>query len=158
MLALDQWSKFFVRLQLAPHEQWSPWEWLEPYVRIINSTNTGAAFGIFRAGALVFTIVAILVSIAIIYYYPRVPRNQIALRVALSLQLGGALGNLTDRLLQDGRVTDFFSVIRFPVFNVADAAIFLGVVLLLISSFMEGRRARNEPEPEPAGEIEPTTS
>jgi len=157
VVALDQWSKYFVRLNLAPHEQWAPWEWLSPYARIINSSNTGAAFGIFKDGAIFFTVVAILVSIAIIIYYPRVPRSQKALRVALALQLGGALGNLADRLLQDGQVTDYISVAKFPVFNVADAAIFLGVVILLVSSFLEGRRSRKEAEPEAPGSIEPST-
>ena len=148
VVALDQWSKYFVRLNLAPHERWAPWEWLAPYARIINSSNTGAAFGLFKDGALFFTVVAILVSIAIIIYYPRVPRSQIALRVALALQLGGALGNLADRLLQDGQVTDYISVAKFPVFNIADAAIFLGVVILLISSFFEGRKNRKQTERE----------
>ena len=156
VVALDQWTKYFVRLNLAPREQWVPWEWLAPYARIINSSNTGAAFGIFKDGALFFTIVAILVSIAIIVYYPRVPRSQKALRAALALQLGGALGNLADRLIQGGQVTDYISVGRFPVFNVADAAIFFGVVILLVSSFLEGRRSRKEAEADP-GNIEPTT-
>lgn len=153
VVALDQWTKFFVRLNLAPREQWVPWDWLAPYARIINSSNTGAAFGIFKDGALFFTIVAILVSIAIIIYFPRVPRSQIALRVALALQLGGALGNLFDRLIQSGQVTDYISVGRFPVFNIADAAIFTGVVILLISSFIEGRRSRTA-EAEAGTEIE----
>lgn len=149
VVALDQWSKYFVRLRLAERGQWVPWDWLAPYARIVNSNNTGAAFGIFKDGALFFTIVAILVSIAIIYYWPKVSRNQIALRVALALQLGGALGNLIDRLLQSGRVTDFISVGKFPVFNVADAAIFIGVVILLASSLFEGRKQRDSQDPEP---------
>ncbi len=157
VVALDQWSKYFVRLNLAPRERWVPWEWLAPYARIINSSNTGAAFGFFKDGALLFTVVAILVSIAIIIYYPRVPGSQKALRVALALQLGGALGNLADRLLQAGQVTDYISVGRFPVFNIADAAIFLGVVILLVSSFIEGRRSRKETEPETPGHIEHST-
>lgn len=157
-MALDQWSKYFVRLRLPEREQWVPWEWLAPYARIVNSNNTGAAFGIFKDGALFFTIVAVLVSIAIVYYWHKVPSDQIALRIALALQLGGALGNLIDRLLQSGRVTDFISVGRFPVFNIADAAIFIGVVILLASSFLEGRGSRDsqELEPEPQGGIERT--
>ena len=157
IVALDQWSKYFVRLNLALREHWVPWEWLEPYARIINSSNTGAAFGIFKDGALFFTVVAILVSIAIIFYYPRVPRSQTALRVALALQLGGALGNLADRLLQSGQVTDYISVGKFPVFNVADAAIFFGVVLLLVSSFIEGRGSRKAAEAESSSGIEHST-
>ncbi len=157
VVALDQWSKYFVRLNLAPREQWVPWEWLAPYARIINSSNTGAAFGFFKDGALFFTVVAVLVSIAIIIYYPRVPSSQTSLRVALALQLGGAIGNLADRLLQDGQVTDYISVARFPVFNIADAAIFLGVVILLTSSFIEGRRSRKEVEADTPDGVEHST-
>ncbi len=140
VVALDQWSKYFVRLNLAPHERWAPWEWLAPYARIINSSNTGAAFGFFKDGALFFTVVAILVSIAIIIYYPRVPRSQVALRVALALQLGGALGNLADRVFRgdefmDGAVVDFIDFSFFATFNVADSAVTIGVAVLLISTF-----------------------
>lgn len=157
VVGLDQWTKYFVRLNLAPGERWVPWEWLAPYARIINSSNTGAAFGIFKEGAIFFTVLAILVSLAIIFYYPRVPRSQTALRLALALQLGGALGNLADRLIQGGQVTDYLSVWKFPVFNVADASIFFGVVILLISSVLEERRNRNEAEPESPGSIEHST-
>jgi signal peptidase II len=156
VIALDQWSKYLVRMRLGPSEQWSPWEWLEPYVRIINSTNTGAAFGIFQDGALFFTILAVVVSIAIIFYFPQVPTKERALRVALSLQLGGAVGNLLDRLLQDGKVTDFVSVGQFPVFNVADASISLGVAVLLLSTFFS---KPEEMEPEEAQTpVEPSAS
>jgi signal peptidase II len=154
VVALDQWGKYLVRMRLGPGEQWSPWDWLEPYARVINSTNTGAAFGIFQDGAIFFTVLAVAVSAAIIYYFPRVPRAERALRLALSLQLGGALGNLFDRLLQDGKVTDFVSIGRFPVFNVADASISLGVAVLLISTFFSTpKEAETEEAPAP---IEPS--
>ena len=142
VVALDQWTKYFVRLNLAPGERWVPWEWLAPYARIINSSNTGAAFGIFKDGALFFTVLAVLVSLAIIFYYPRVPRSQTALRIALALQLGGALGNLADRLIQGGQVTDYLSVGRYPAVNIAAAFIILGVVIFLMSSFFQGRMKR----------------
>jgi signal peptidase II len=74
------------------------------------------------SAGLIFSIVALAVSAAIIYYFPRVPENQAAVRVALALQLGGAVGNLIDRVLL-GTVTDFISLGAFPVFNVADASI-----------------------------------
>ncbi|MEK7683113.1 MAG: signal peptidase II [Chloroflexota bacterium] len=141
VVALDHWSKYLVRMRLAPGETWSPWEWLAAHARIVQSDNTGAAFGIFQDGALFFTLVAVLVSLAIIYYYPRVPRAQRALRLALALQLGGAIGNLMDRLLQQGRVTDIISIGKFPVFNVADAGISIGVAILLGSMLV----TRSEP-------------
>ncbi len=145
VVALDQWSKYLLRLRLVSGETWSPWDWLAPYARLVHSDNTGAAFGIFKDGALVFTVVAILVSAAIIYYFPRVPAGQRALRIALALQLGGALGNLIDRLLQAGRVTDLISLGSFPVFNLADASISIGVAILLGSMLVE-RREPAKPE------------
>jgi signal peptidase II len=154
VVALDQWSKVLLRLRLAPGETWSPWEWLAPYARLVHSDNTGAAFGIFQDGALFFTVVAILVSAAIVYYFPRVPAEQRALRLALALQLGGAVGNLIDRLLQAGRVTDLISLGSFPVFNLADASISIGVAILLGSMLLQKRRP-TAPE-ESLAEIEQT--
>lgn len=141
VIALDQWTKYLVRFNLERGETWSPFEWLSPYARIIHWTNTGAAFGLFKSGGLFFTVIAILVSIAILYYYPRVPSSQVALRLALSLQLGGAVGNLIDRLIH-GIVTDFISVGSFPVFNVADSCISIGVAILIAAMWVEERRSR----------------
>jgi len=156
VVAVDQWSKYLLRLRLASGETWSPWEWLAPYARLVHSDNTGAAFGIFQDGALFFTIVAILVSAAIIYYFPRVPSDQRALRIALALQLGGAVGNLIDRLLQAGRVTDLISLGSFPVFNLADASISIGVAILL-GSVLVHKREPTEPE-DSLAEVEQTPS
>jgi len=151
VVAADQWSKYIVRLRLAPGEQWAPWEWLQPHARLIHSSNTGAAFGIFPDGGLIFTVIAILVSGAILYYFPRVPSGQWHVRLALALQLGGAIGNLIDRLLQSGRVTDFISLGSFPVFNLADASISAGVSVLVVTMVLEERRGKRggaELEPE----------
>jgi signal peptidase II len=145
VVALDQWTKYLVRVSLAVGEQWNPIDSLAPYVRIINWNNTGAAFGMLPSAGIFFTVVAILVSIAIIYYFPRVPREEHLLRLALALQLGGALGNLIDRLLQ-GPVTDFISVARFPVFNVADASISLGVLLMIIAMIQDSRKRQAQTE------------
>jgi signal peptidase II len=144
VIASDQLVKYIVRTRLEWGETWSPFEWLSPYARIIHWTNKGAAFGLFQSGGLIFTIIAILVSIAIIYYYPRIPSSNVALRLALALQLGGALGNLTDRLTH-GIVTDFISVGSFPVFNIADASISVGSAVLIATMWIEERRLRGAP-------------
>ena len=91
--------------------------------------------------AVSITVVAIIVSVAILFYYPRVPASQVPLRLALALQLGGAVGNLLDRLVQ-GTVTDFISLGAFPVFNVADASISIGVAVLMAAMWIEERRRR----------------
>lgn len=151
VVALDQWTKYLVRTRLAFAESWSPWDWLAPFARIVHWNNTGAAFGMFQSGGLIFTVVAFIVSIAILYYYPRVPASQVPLRLALSLQLGGAVGNLIDRLSQ-GTVTDFISIGTFPVFNVADASISAGVAVLIAAMWIEERRGSKagEEKEEPA--------
>lgn len=143
VVALDQWTKSLVRARLPFQASWVPpsLEWLSPYARIVHWNNSGAAFGSFQNGNAVFTVLAILVIVAIFYYYPRVDPRDWALRLAMGLQLGGAAGNLVDRL-QMGRVTDFLSIGTFPVFNVADAAISIGVAILLLGVWMREREAK----------------
>jgi signal peptidase II len=131
VIVLDQWTKDLVRTRLDYGAMWSPWEWLAPYARVIHWDNSGAAFGMLQGYGGIFTILAILVSLAIIYYYPRLDPNDWPMRLILGMQLGGALGNLVDRLVRDGRVTDFISLGTFPVFNVADSCITVGTILLI---------------------------
>lgn len=140
IVLLDQISKEIVRNNLDFQEIWSPWHWLIPYARIVNWRNTGAAFGLFQNGNLIFIILAIIVSILIIYFFPRIPKEDWLMRLALSMQLGGAVGNLIDRLTQ-GYVTDYVSVGNFPVFNVADASISIGAALLVLSVWINDRKS-----------------
>jgi signal peptidase II len=140
IIALDQWTKCLVRSNLNLSESWSPWEWLAPYARIVNWKNTGAAFGMFQDFNTVFTVLAVVVSLAILYYFTRVTKEDWPLRIALSMQMGGAIGNLIDRLTQ-GYVTDFVSIGRFAVFNVADSSISVGVVVLVIGIWWRERQA-----------------
>ena len=154
VVALDQWSKAFVRESLPMGAIWSPWEWLTPYARIVHWQNTGVAFGLFQGQSLFFAILAIIVSGVIIYYYPRVAAHDWTLRLALGLQLAGAMGNLIDRITV-GHVTDFISVGTFPVFNVADSSITVGVIILMISVWLQERRDKRiliKPELEPLQE------
>ena len=139
VIILDQWTKSLVRANLDFSEIWAPWPWLIPYVRIVHWQNTGAAFGIFQNMGAVFKVLAVIVSGAILYYFPFVPKEEWLIRLAMGLQLGGALGNLIDRL-QYGPVTDFISVGGFAVFNVADASISVGTVLLVLGMWLRERR------------------
>jgi signal peptidase II len=131
VLFLDQVTKTIVRTQLVLGEVWVPWDWLEPFARIVHWKNTGAAFGILQSFSGVFTILAIVVAIAILYYYPQIPRDEWPLRLAMGLQFAGAVGNLTDRV-RIGWVTDFISLGNLPVFNLADLSIFLGTIVLVV--------------------------
>jgi signal peptidase II len=138
IVLVDQYTKHLVRNSLAVNESWSPWPWLAPYARFLHIQNTGAAFGLFKEAGLFFTIVAVIVSLVIIVYAQRLPPGNWWMRVALGMQLGGAVGNLVDRIAF-GPVTDFISVGNFAIFNVADASISLGVALLALLMLLEAR-------------------
>lgn len=142
-IALDQWTKWWVRTNIEFAGQWLPeWlAWLSPYARFVHWYNSGAAFGMFQNGNLVFTILAFIVIGALIYYFPQAEQEDWTLKLAMGLQLGGATGNLIDRLLM-GKVTDFISILRLPVFNIADASITVGVLVLLLGVWINERREK----------------
>jgi signal peptidase II len=144
VVALDQWTKWLVRTNIPFATQWLPksLEWLMPYARLVYWHNTGAAFGMFQNGSLVFTVLAFIVIGAILYYYPQIEAEGWLFRLALSLQLAGAVGNLIDRLTHDGKVTDFISVGTFPVFNVADSAITVGTAILILAVWLNDRKEK----------------
>jgi len=104
------------------------------FVGITNVRNSGAAFGLVPAGAGVFLVASVLVSIALVVYVARTPTGLWA-GMVLGLILGGTIGNGFDRLVY-GFVTDFVNVHFWPVFNVADSAISIGVVLLIANSVL----------------------
>jgi signal peptidase II len=148
IIFFDQWTKAWVRDNIPFGEMLAPIPGLEEFVRIVHWRNTGAAFGMFQELSIVFTVLAILVSIAILYYYPQIPRGDWPLRLALGLQLGGAVGNLIDRLFI-GHVTDFISLFNFAVFNIADASISTGVAVLVIGVWIKDRQQPESlPNPE----------
>jgi signal peptidase II len=145
IVGIDQWTKALVREKIPLGADWLPDRlgWLLPYARIRHWYNTGAAFGIFQNGNLVFTILAIIVIILIIYYFPRTQRSDWWLRVAMSMQFAGAAGNLIDRLVFM-HVTDFISVGSFAIFNIADASISIGTAVLLIGVWLTEREEKKK--------------
>jgi signal peptidase II len=96
--------------------------------------NSGAAFGLVPAGAGFFMIASVVVSIALVVYVARTPIS-LSGGVVLGLILGGTIGNGFDRIVY-GFVTDFINVHFWPVFNVADSAISIGVVLLIAGNLL----------------------
>jgi len=143
IIALDQYTKFLVRTNLSIGEMWSPWPWLAPYARFVYWWNTGVAFGMFQRWGDVFKVLSFVVSLAIIFYFPRIPSQDTVLRFAMGMQLGGAVGNLIDRLTV-GHVVDFISVGTFAVFNIADASITVGVGVLILGVWLQERRQKKE--------------
>ena len=136
VLALDQVTKHVVRATLEQGESF-PEGWP---VRFVHVTNTGAAFGILQEqNAFLATTTAIGVAAILLYYwYP--PFEHAIMTVAVGMILGGAVGNLSDRV-RLGEVTDFIDFPRYPSFNVADSSIVVGVAALVILLLLGWPRA-----------------
>jgi signal peptidase II len=138
IVALDQWSKKLVvtRMELGQSIPLIP-----DVFHLTSHRNMGAAFGILQNQRWLFVIITIAVVIGILVSLVRIGKRQPRVSLALSLVLGGAIGNFIDRV-STGQVVDFldFTLINFPIFNVADMAITVGVALLLLDVLLEGRR------------------
>lgn len=133
--ALDLISKMIVVAKLEHHE---PIEIIGDWLRFEAIRNAGAAFGIGEAFTVIFTVIAAAVIVVI----ARLARKLYSLpwAIALGLLLGGALGNLTDRIFRapgvfEGAVVDFIAPKHFAVFNLADSAIVCGGILIVLLSF-----------------------
>ena len=144
VIAVDQIIKFIVSSALPLGGAWSPLAGPNPLFQIIHTANTGVAFGLFRNLGPVFIIVPLIVSGVILIYARRLQDNQRFMTLALGFMLGGALGNVIDRV-RVGYVIDFFDVgigsLR-NASNIADWCIVLGVVLLAIAMWREERQAK----------------
>jgi len=139
-LLADQISKRLIEANIAPYQNQPIFDFLVPYLTFTRTQNTGSAFSLLPEGGIVFFIVFIFVAGLILYYAPRLPVDDRLSRVALGLQLGGAFGNIVDRIRQ-GYVTDFIHLripqigFDWPVSNIADICIVGGVVILFLLSF-----------------------
>ena len=139
VVALDQACKYLVRENLALGEVFHPELWLSQYVRLVHLHNSGAAIGLLPGFGDIFMLLSALISLAVLYYYARIPHQQWLLRLSMALVLGGAVGNLIDRLHQ-GYVTDFISLLNIPVFNLADLSVLIGFMLLFIDLWRKEQR------------------
>ena len=126
VFVLDRITKSIVSSQISYGSEVSV---LGNLVGITNVRNSGAAFGFAPAGAMFFLVASIVVSIGLVFYVVRTP-GSIWADAVLGLILGGTVGNGFDRLMY-GTVTDFINFHFWPVFNVADSAVSIGVVLLI---------------------------
>jgi signal peptidase II len=146
VLVLDQVTKALVGAFMDRGDAW-PEGWP---VRLHYVTNTGAAFGILRDQTGFLIVTAIIGLVAIYLYYRNPPFDHLAAPIAIGMMLGGAAGNLVDRL-RLGRVTDFIDFPSWPAFNVADSSITIGIAVLLIGSLLFAGRSPPEPRSEDAG-------
>ena len=142
VLALDQLTKAWVLNSLAEGGWWSPLPGVWRVFRITHITNSGAAFGIFPNQSNFFVFIAVVVALVIVLYYRYLPTGSWLIRLSLGLQLGGAIGNLLDRL-RYGHVVDFVDIGFWPIFNVADLAIVIGVGILAYYLWREDATARD---------------
>jgi signal peptidase II len=154
IIVLDQITKLWVASAMELHESIQVFPWLNlTYVR-----NTGAAFSMFSGQPAAFrvpffTIVSLLAGGAIMLFIRQTPASQRAVLIASALVLGGAIGNLIDRLVY-GEVIDFVDVhwrgMHWPAFNVADSCITVGVILLLLRTLFTSEEATARAPSRPA--------
>lgn len=129
VLVLDQASKAAVMRYLEPGIPWSPIEPLRRVFSLTYVTNTGAAFGIFPQLGNYYVFIVLAIVVALFVFYRRFASSHWLMTICLGLQVGGALGNLVDRL-RLGHVVDFLDFKVWPVFNVADSCVVIGVAVL----------------------------
>jgi signal peptidase II len=134
-VAADQMTKALVESKLSDG---STVELLGGLLRIVYARNTGAAFSLLQSGGWFFAVIAILVCVGILVYLRRTSDAALATVAALGLILGGAIGNLADRI-RHGFVVDFIDLRWWPVFNLADSAIVVGVAILILRSSLGTR-------------------
>jgi signal peptidase II len=143
VVVADQLSKLWIRSNLL--EGQSLFE--AGIFRIIRVQNTGAAFGLFQGQSFILTIIAFVGVVALLLYVRLFNRRSSLLdnmlgRIAIGLILGGAIGNLIDRL-RFGGVTDFISIGWWPAFNIADPALVVGVILFAYSLLFLARTQKH---------------
>lgn len=129
VFVLDQATKVWVVQNIPQQSSWTFFPALAKIFQFTFVTNTGAAFGMFPQLGGIFMVIAVVVVAAIVIFYHHLPTYNIWVRVSLGLQLGGALGNLVDRITR-GYVVDFVDIGFWPIFNIADMSIVLGVTIL----------------------------
>lgn len=134
IIAADQFTKWLVVQNMELGERIPVFE---PYLAWLSHRNRGAAWGMLEGQMWLFGIITIAVIIAILYYFHKHAQGQPLFQISLMVILGGAIGNFIDRMLL-GEVVDFIDVLipvinyDFPIFNIADAALTIGVILMII--------------------------
>jgi len=157
IITLDQITKEWVRNNIPKFSSMIPIPALGEYFVFEHVDNYGAAFGILQNQGSLFIVIAVVVAIAILVYVRYLPIEQTFVRFLLGLQLGGAVGNLIDRINQ-GFVTDFVKmgvpgVYYWPNYNIADSSIVVGVIALGIYIMVDDvRKQRQEQAQQQANE------
>jgi signal peptidase II len=135
VVTVDQLSKYFVQANMTLGQSMPE----EGFFRITYTTNAGGVFGIFANQAFLITLTAIVGVVAILIYSRYPQANRVPIRIALGLLLGGAVGNLIDRI-RLGKVVDFIDIGAWPVFNLADSAVVVGSIIIIFYLLFQSRR------------------
>ncbi|TQR20817.1 signal peptidase II [Psychrobacillus vulpis] len=146
VIALDQWTKWLVVKNMELGERIII---LDPYLALLSHRNRGAAWGMLQGQMGLFAIITIAVVIGIIYYFHKEAKGKPMFQVGLMMLLGGAIGNFIDRLWRK-EVVDFADVLipiinyDFPIFNIADSALTIGVVIIILFILKEERAEKKK--------------
>jgi signal peptidase II len=120
---------------------------IENFFYITSHRNRGAAWGILQGQMWLFYVITLIVIVAITYYIQKAAKGNWLLGVSLSFMLGGAIGNFIDRVVRK-EVVDFIHTFifgyNFPVFNIADSALVIGVILLMIQMLLDERKTKEK--------------
>jgi signal peptidase II len=137
IIALDQLTKWLVVKNMEFGESIPI---IKDVFYITSHRNEGAAWGILQGQMWLFYVITLIVVIGIIYYLQKYAKDKVLLGVSLGFMLGGAIGNFIDRLFRK-QVVDFIHTYifgyDFPIFNIADSSLTIGVVLLIIHMLLE---------------------
>ncbi|MFE8695255.1 signal peptidase II [Cytobacillus sp. FJAT-53684] len=144
VIALDQITKMLIVKKM---ELWESIEVIENFFYITSHRNRGAAWGILQGQMWFFYVITVIVIIGIIYYIQKAAKGKMLLGISLGLMLGGAIGNFIDRVVRK-EVVDFVNTYifgyDFPIFNIADSALVIGVGMLMIQMLLEERALKKE--------------
>jgi signal peptidase II len=139
VVIVDRITKIYVERHFGV--PYGPRQVLDHVLYLTVTRNAGAAFGLFQSFTIGFVLISVVVMVGILFYYGRLPTGDWPARLGLALVFGGALSNAYDRGVQ-GSVIDFIQVPHWPIFNVADSAITVGVAVLLIGTVWRSGRPR----------------
>jgi signal peptidase II len=146
IILLDQITKYAIRAQYGIWSVGGPWSVLGVDVFLVHMPNTGMMLGLFQGAGSIITVIGLAIIGILVYYFPKISRQNGLARWGIALLLGGILGNLIDRVFL-GYITDFVRIDPLPVFNIADIAVYTGVILIAISVLFDSKRKESQSTP-----------
>ena len=152
VIVIDQITKYFA------FECEQPFVLISGLLKIVHTKNDGIAFGLgggLRYGALLWSVLSILTVVFLFFFYIKYTRRRLTDTMALALIMGGALGNVIDRIATNGKVLDFIHLIfiNWPAFNIADTAIVIGVIIIVFTFVFDHTEEVGRKKPESSADL-----